>query len=61
MDIEMYLAVDWTLLVLSPAGKSGTGGQESEKSNKYGHKGLLYLNVISQSEHQSYILQKTKK
>jgi hypothetical protein len=31
-----------------------------EMTNKYEHKGVLYLNVFSQNKHQSYIIQKTK-
>jgi hypothetical protein len=30
-----------------------------EMTNKYEHKGVLHLTVFSQSEHQSYIIQKT--
>jgi hypothetical protein len=51
----------WTELSgsFNSQGKSGfwiSGGQGfSEMTNRHGHKGVLYLNVISQSEHQTKI------
>ena len=56
------LAADWPQReALNPQENhsSGSGGQGV--TNKYRHKGVLYLNVMCQSEHQTYILQKKTK
>jgi hypothetical protein len=48
---------DWTQSVFSPAGESESWYRWAgslRKGDKQGHKGVLFLNVISQSEHQTY-------
>jgi hypothetical protein len=52
-------------VVLSPAGESESwyrwAESQRKETNKYRYKGVMYLNVIYQSEHQTYILQKKTK
>ena len=35
-------------------------GRELVKIDRYEHKGVLYLNVMSQSEHQNYVMEESK-
>jgi hypothetical protein len=54
--------VDWTQLVPQPEVRvpvlSWAGSQRM--TNRHRHKGVLYLNVISQNEHQIYITEENK-
>jgi hypothetical protein len=50
--------MDWPQLVPQIMGESGSqynwAGSRQKVTNRHRHKGVLYLNVISQSEHQIY-------
>jgi hypothetical protein len=56
--------MSWTQLVPQPAREIRVSVLKWARSwwviNKHGHKGMLYLNVISQSEHQIYITEVKK-
>ena len=58
-------AEDWPQLEsLNPRENQGPGTQVGKElvkmANRHGHKGVLYLNVISQSKHQTYITEENK-
>jgi hypothetical protein len=56
--------MDWTQLVPQPTGNQDFGNQVNKESGGWQTRtpeSVLYLNVISQSEHQIYITEENKK
>ena len=62
--LETDSATDWTQSAPQPEGESGSwysGGQEvGRMTNNTDTERVLYLNVISQSEHQTYKTEENK-
>ena len=53
-----FSAADWPQSAPQPSGESGSlyrwAGRQQKVTNRCEHKKVLYLNVISQSDHQTY-------
>jgi hypothetical protein len=60
-SVVLWAGLSWYLNPRENSGSQYSGGQGVGKmTNRHGHKGVLYLNVIPQGEHQTYITEENK-